>query len=271
MKLSRAIAILTLSVPIAAHAADNRQAVLQTLATMVDTAYVIEHYALLHDHLPDAGSPAELATELGDPALESSFVDAWGTQLRISIDPAAKTYLIVSAGSDRAFAPATWSWPDELNDPAADQLIRDGHIMRSAFKWAQPAGKESDAVADAVAWSKAVQTMADVRTVATAVESYAADHREYPKAADIDGLEKIVGAIPRADAWGKPLKYSSDGVKYEIVSAGADQRFDSARPATKEMTPDLNRDLVYANGEFRREWEADPGSALHRAGGTGVL
>lgn len=265
MKRSCAVAVLILAIPIGARAADNRQAVLQSLSAMLDTAYEIEHYALLHDHFPDAGTPADLAVALGNPSLENAFLDAWGTQLRISIDPAEKTYTIVSAGSDRAFAPATWSYPDQLNDVASDQVIRDGQIVRSALKWAQPPGKEADAFADALVWSKAVRTMADVRTLAAAVESYAADHKEYPR--DLE----ILGTVPQTDGWGKPLKYVSDGAKYQIVSAGADHRFDPPSWTIRELTPDLNKDLVFANGEFVRAWQADPGSALHRAWGSVIV
>lgn len=274
--MTRNALILGLLLPVVANAADNRPAVLQSLARMLDTAYEIEHYALLHDHLPDAATPGDLAREIGHPEMSGYFVDAWGTDLRISIDPSANTYTIVSAGSDRAFAPATWSWPQESTDPTADAVIRDGQIVRSAMKWAKPPGSDDTVMANAMVWAKAKRTMADVRTLAAAVEAYNADHNAYPAATDLDALEKAISPayiakMPRTDGWGTPLKYSGDSAKYQIVSAGADKRFDSATWATKEQTPDLNKDLVYSGGQFVRAWQPDATSRFDDAWGSMVV
>lgn len=111
------------------------------------------------------------------------------------------------------------------------------------------------------------RTMADMRTIATAVEAYATDQDEYPSG-DFAGLEsKLVPTyltkLPKKDMWGHEYAYavSDDHKHYRIVSAGADTIFewDSRRivlPKEEGAEPQtsyrdrLEDDLIYADGQF---------------------
>lgn len=75
---------------------------------------------------------------------------------------------------------------------------------------------------------RAKQTMGDMRTVATAIESYQIDHDEYPRINDIGVLVSMleptyVKSLPVTDGWGTPFIVRSDGRDYVIQSAGPDR------------------------------------------------
>ena len=113
--------------------------------------------------------------------------------------------------------------------------------------------------------SKQKRTMADIRSVATAVEAYAADHKQYPNAIDVGGLSSeltptYIRAVPAVDGWGHSLHYDawvSQGStldSYAIGSGGKDGVFlhDSLRDylAHPGVTRNFNDDIVYSNGSF---------------------
>lgn len=110
------------------------------------------------------------------------------------------------------------------------------------------------------------RTMADMRTIAAAVEAYAADHEEYPLAGDYAALESLLVPdylveLPKGDMWGHAYAYvvSPDGEQYRIVSAGADSIFDwdsrkiaegSAQQAATRYRDRLEEDFIFADGDF---------------------
>lgn len=113
--------------------------------------------------------------------------------------------------------------------------------------------------------SKQKRTMADLRTLASAVEARAMDTNDYPVVHSLDELAhllepKYVKKMPRTDGWGKPLRYEAwkeagDSVPqhYGISSAGADGLFEKASArqyAANTATDRFARDIVYSNGEF---------------------
>lgn len=111
--------------------------------------------------------------------------------------------------------------------------------------------------------AKQKRTMADVRTVGTALESYAADHKQYPAVSDINGLSgelapTYIRTVPARDGWTHSMRYeswSSDGKavdSYVIASGGKDGAFDRAlREYPKgTATTNFNDDIVYSNGAF---------------------
>ncbi len=104
------------------------------------------------------------------------------------------------------------------------------------------------------------QTMADLRSLATAVEARATDVNEYPKVA-FEELESLIAptyirTVPKVDSWGTPFLYVSDGEHYRFVSAGADKRFEwKARQldltATEPAFPkSLDADIIFQDGNF---------------------
>lgn len=90
------------------------------------------------------------------------------------------------------------------------------------------------------------QTLAEIRSFANAVESYATDRREFPRATTIDQLRAllepkyiVVDSEVVTDGWGRPLRYvSTDGCHYSIASDG---------PDGTEATPD---DIRYVDNSF---------------------
>jgi hypothetical protein len=115
-------------------------------------------------------------------------------------------------------------------------------------------------------------TMAYVRSIATAVESYKVDKGVYP-----DGwLETIerrlvptyISRFPRLDAWGTPFRISTSGgmQNVRIVSAGADRVFEPlpyldprTRPAPRQVA-DPARDIVFEDGDFIQQFGMRPSS-----------
>jgi type II secretory pathway pseudopilin PulG len=113
------------------------------------------------------------------------------------------------------------------------------------------------------------RTMADIRSLAVAVEAYASDNNQYPKADAAAGLTetlvpKYIKTVPAVDGWGHELRYtclkdatSPQGEKctgYAIGSAGRDGRFehDSLLESLAEpkATTNFDCDIVYSDGKF---------------------
>jgi hypothetical protein len=105
------------------------------------------------------------------------------------------------------------------------------------------------------------RTMADMRTLAVALEARATDTNDYPESCDLETLRRLVEPtyirhMPKRDAWGHELLYiGSPGREgYRIVSAGADGVFESSSRTLVDTplkpTERFEDDLIYQNGEF---------------------
>jgi general secretion pathway protein G len=115
---------------------------------------------------------------------------------------------------------------------------------------------------------KQKRTMADIRNLATAVESYQVDNNLYPDAACQAGLytanypgtavasgsfaslsPTYIAQPPRTDGWGKFISYTTDAPhnNYMIVSGGRDGATQALVCGT---TTDFNADIVYSDGTF---------------------
>jgi hypothetical protein len=96
--------------------------------------------------------------------------------------------------------------------------------------------------------------MADLRSVATAVEAYAIEHDHYPLAEDLRGLAgKIeplyIKTCPRIDGWGHPIEYEpGEGYGYVLWSPGKDGAYEDE--AVGGSTMDFDCDIVFADGTF---------------------
>jgi type II secretory pathway pseudopilin PulG len=113
--------------------------------------------------------------------------------------------------------------------------------------------------------AKQKRTMADLRTVATAVEAYATDKNQYPKVS-YDELRPLltpeyIRVLPPRDGWDHPFRYActkeEDGrcTGYTFGSAGKDGVFThddlsaySASPS--EGTTNFDCDIIFSNGNF---------------------
>jgi type II secretion system protein G len=113
------------------------------------------------------------------------------------------------------------------------------------------------------------RTMADIRTLATAIESYNVDNSSYPAAITCPGPSVLpanpptpitsasfavlrptyIAMPPYVDGWRNPLRYAADNqlFAYALASPGRDGIMDTVVCGT---TTDFNSDIVYANGTF---------------------
>ena len=115
--------------------------------------------------------------------------------------------------------------------------------------------------------SKQKRTMADMRMVATAVEAYATDANQYPKASSVDELRSMLAPtyireVPSLDGWMHPLRYEawSSGEqsgepsldRYALGSGGKDGVFEkeSLQEYSDGEVTGFDRDLVFANSSF---------------------
>lgn len=105
------------------------------------------------------------------------------------------------------------------------------------------------------------RSMADLRTVGTAVEAYAVDMAFYPSFTEgpVDGtfeafLEPTyVKTVPRADGWRTVFYAGSESRFYTLASAARDKQLESALTSgtyNGRVTTDMDCDIVYSNGSF---------------------
>ena len=113
---------------------------------------------------------------------------------------------------------------------------------------------------------KARTTMAWMRTLMVAIESWSVDHENlYPQAKSLDELQSqieptYVQEMPKADAWGTPyrVEISADRKSYRIISAGEDRKFTPASWSKPDAAlNDLAEDIVAEGGVLVRMWRID--------------
>ncbi|HEX6159935.1 MAG TPA: hypothetical protein VF111_07200, partial [Thermoanaerobaculia bacterium] len=106
-------------------------------------------------------------------------------------------------------------------------------------------------------------TLADMRTLATAVEARATDTNDYPKVSSVDELEPLITPtyireVPKADGWGTKLSFVSDGKSYRLASAGADKRFEWNAKQLENLPAEFptrytegeDADIIYQDGNL---------------------
>lgn len=111
--------------------------------------------------------------------------------------------------------------------------------------------------------SKQKRSMADIRTIATAVEAYATDNKRYPEANanELSGtlVPTYLRVVPSVDGWGHRLRYESWSSNntainsYAIGSGGKDGQFE--HDTLREYDPpggttNFNNDIIFSNGVF---------------------
>lgn len=101
------------------------------------------------------------------------------------------------------------------------------------------------------------RTMADMRAVGTAVESYAVDNNRYPAGGSaLSGIQstvepRYIAQVPTLDAWGGGLDYlsspSASPQAYSIESYGKNL---SSEATTVGSTTNFNNDILFSQGLF---------------------
>ncbi len=103
------------------------------------------------------------------------------------------------------------------------------------------------------------RTMADMRTVATAIEEYAVDYNFYPVGISGAGAMTTIAAyleptyikhVPRTDGWSTGWEVNTDdtGSGYTIISYGRNRTSDGITFGT--ATTNFDADIAYSNGSF---------------------
>jgi general secretion pathway protein G len=132
---------------------------------------------------------------------------------------------------------------------------------------------------DALQKAKQKRTVADVRTIATALESARADAGHYPAVNDAAALGTALAGHGYSgkgqDAWNRPLRYTclqkeDDGcASYELASGGRDGAFEHAPgeyPQESFETTAYDSDIVMSDGMFSR-WPSGQGRSPNAGGG----
>jgi hypothetical protein len=96
--------------------------------------------------------------------------------------------------------------------------------------------------------------MADMRSIGTAVESYAVDNNVYPVAASATTLSGLVAPIyiktmPTQDGWNNTFQVAAVTTAYTIYSQGKDG---SGSTCTASATTTFNDEICFVNGQFIR-------------------
>jgi len=114
--------------------------------------------------------------------------------------------------------------------------------------------------------AKQKRTIADIRSLGVAIESYASDTNSYPKATSVSGLRdaiepKYIKSVPLLDGWGHELRYNclkdaaDSCTGYVLASAGKDGRFEHDPIETQagqepQPTSNFDCDIVFSGGKF---------------------
>jgi hypothetical protein len=191
-------------------------------------------------------------------------VDPWGNPYLFWSD--AMHYALVSHGPDGIpdFPYATYG-RTEFEAMHAGSTTRFGadlvYVTGEFVQWPAVLGQTSPN-------GNLRQAMADLRSSATACESFAVDYAYYPGPVDpIDSVARIetilepnyIRTLPKLDPWGNPYRFWSDTTHYTLLSYGPDgipdfpyatwglTEFDAIHTG---LTTRFGADLVFANGEF---------------------
>ena len=106
---------------------------------------------------------------------------------------------------------------------------------------------------NAIDRGKQKRTMADLRSLGTAVETYSIDNNDYPTAATIAALEAVIEptyirTAPSEDGWSNAFAVSSITTEYTICSGGKDGGACTGDAAG--ATTDFNSSITFVNGQF---------------------
>lgn len=106
-------------------------------------------------------------------------------------------------------------------------------------------------VLNALHRGKQKRTMADVRSVATAIEAYNVDNTAYPTAPDViilmANIRGFLNTPVTEDGWGRELQVDSEPIRYTVGSGGRDG---GALNGAGGPTTNLDDAIIYSNGRF---------------------
>ena len=110
---------------------------------------------------------------------------------------------------------------------------------------------------NAIDRGKQKRTMADLRSMGTAIEEYSIDNNFYPVATSLSALEDQVSpsyirALPANDGWGNSFEVDSAAGLYTLASCGkgATGTCASACQTGCGKTSNFADDIIFSNGSF---------------------
>jgi prepilin-type N-terminal cleavage/methylation domain-containing protein len=108
---------------------------------------------------------------------------------------------------------------------------------------------------NAIQRGRQARTVADLRSLSTAVGMYQQDYAKFPVVSDFEDITVIndilvayMGGHNRNDAWQRPFRYKSDGDNYTLLSYGLNGAMD--QPWTRGPIHYFDDDLVVEGGAF---------------------
>lgn len=187
--------------------------------------------------------------------------DPWGRAYRLA---ATQEHLVVLSVGPDGISDLEYGADDAAVDAAADKLVHGSASVRDDIVWID--GRTYGF--DAERGSKVAMSM--LRSLATAVESYAVDNNAYPSSdgrlVPIDAVTAMLEPVyiktaPRTDPWGFPFLFVSDGKHYLIVSHGSDGTLEetytldgfilgAGKTRGRGPVPRPEDDLVFCDGSF---------------------
>jgi general secretion pathway protein G len=105
---------------------------------------------------------------------------------------------------------------------------------------------------NAIDRGKQKRTMADLRSIGTAVESYAVDNNIYPTANSVAALRPFLEPIyikimPQTDGWKGTFQVDSVATMYTVFSQGKGSTTDNCNHGTTQL---FTEDICFSNGQF---------------------
>jgi type II secretion system protein G len=107
---------------------------------------------------------------------------------------------------------------------------------------------------NAVDKSKQRRTMSDLRSIGTAIESYAVDNTTYPNANAVATIKAVIDpifidTIPLVDGWANAIQVDSTTTAYTVYSQGKDA---AGTTCSAGLTSMFNDQICFVNGRFQR-------------------
>ena len=107
---------------------------------------------------------------------------------------------------------------------------------------------------NAIDRGKQKRTMADMRSIGTAIESYAVDSNVYPAVNSAANLLLVVQPVyiksmPTVDGWNNTFQVASTTTEYTLHSFGKDG---AGTTCTAGMTTTFAAEICFVNGQFIR-------------------
>lgn len=108
---------------------------------------------------------------------------------------------------------------------------------------------------NAIDRSKQKSTMGEMRSIATAIESYAIDITTFPTATTMAALitaidPMFIRDLPDEDGWGYPFVVDSNGTAYTLGSQGKDGAGGLSTCSAAPKCDALNDAIIFSNGQF---------------------